>query len=275
MVVNGASGSHDEAVIAGIVQDLASAGAEPERVIDCQRDDLPDAPALDAHNVDLLVLHGGDGTLNAAISKVRGWGGAVLPLPGGTANLLCHILFDDLEARAIVAAMAADKLRLTKRNIIEVDGHIALAEVLAGPGAAWADVREDMRDGQVGDVVAGAIEAATLSTTGPMAAIAEPDMGDPEGYAGVLLTPQGKGLFVEGYAARDLGDLIKQGAALLGRNFRDGPHDDLGEHRHVICRSLADAPIPLMVDGERHDAGAEVKCSLAPLGLDLFCLIDD
>lgn len=269
MIVNGASGSHDVAAIASL-----RSGLSPDRIIDCQQDDLPDAAALHAAGVDILAVHGGDGTLNTAISKARGWGGAVLALPGGTANLLCGVLFGDCDALSVVEAFAAGKLTCEERYVVEFDGGMALAEVLAGPGAVWSDVREDMRDGQIGDVVAGAVDAATLSLTGPMVAVVEPVLGDPAGYAGVRLTPHAAGLAVDGYAARDFADLVRQGVALFGRNFRDGPHDALGSHRQVVCRSLEDAPVSLMVDGERRDAGVEVKFSLAPLGLDLFCLAD-
>lgn len=274
MVFNGASGSHDDAVLESLRAEFSNAGAAPERIIDCQQCDLPDAATLQAAGVGLLAVHGGDGTLNAALSAARGWGGAVLPLPGGTANLLCGELFGDRDALSVAKAFAAEKLVRISRNVVEFAGGIALAEVLAGPGAVWSDVREDMRDGQIGDVVAGVVDAATLSLTGPMVAVVEPELGDPAGYAGVRLTPETKGLAIEGYAARDFSDLVLQGVAVIGRNFREGPHDTLGTHEHALCRSLEDAPIPLMVDGERRDAGAEVKFSLAPLGLDLFCLAD-
>lgn len=75
---------------------------------------------------------------------------------------------------------------------------------------------------------------------------------------------------VQGYGAEDIGDYLKQGVAILKRDFREGPHDELGRHDEIVCRSLEDAPIELMVDGERKEGGAEERFSLAPLDLDLL-----
>ena len=56
-------------------------------------------------------------------------------------------------------------------------------------------------------------------------------------------------MIVDGYVAETAIDYAKHGLALLRRDFREGPHDVLGEHRAVVCRSTE--PIELMIDGER------------------------
>ena len=59
--------------------------------------------------------------------------------------------------------------------------------------------------------------------------------------------------------------------AILGRDFRAGPHDELGLHRTATCRMTEEASIPLMIDGERCDGGLREQFSLAELSVDLFC----
>ena len=129
LIANGASGSHEDERIALLTDRLG-----PARVIDCQQDSLPDAAALEAGGASVLVVHGGDGTLNAAISRAEGWGGAVLPLPGGTANLLCRDLYGEAALEEILDSYAGGAVVPHRRNCVRTSMGPALAEVLAGPG---------------------------------------------------------------------------------------------------------------------------------------------
>ena len=65
-----------------------------------------------------------------------------------------------------------------------------------------------------------------------------------------------------------------QGLAILKRDFREGPHDELGRARTVAVRSLEGEDIPLMVDGERSEGGAHLGFSLDTLDVDLLGLAD-
>ena len=274
LVLNDASGSDGEARRQTVLDGLAAAGHAPARIIDCAQDSPPAAAQLDAAGVGLLAVHGGDGTLNAVVGALDGWDGTVLPLPGATANLLCKTLHGEAEVEAILGALADGRLATTRRQCVRGDDWLALAEVLAGPGANWADVREDMRDRNIVGVVAGAIDAAAASTTGPMVMIEQPAIGRAEGYAGIRLVPDAAGLVVDGYGAAEIGDYLKQAVAILGRDFRAGPHDELGLHRQITCRMTEEAPIPLMIDGERRDGGLREDFSLADLAVDLLCMAD-
>ncbi|WP_235829478.1 acylglycerol kinase family protein [Croceicoccus estronivorus] len=273
-MLNRASGSHDDERAEKLVHWLERAGHEPARIVDCSEQGLPDRATLEAAGVGLLAVHGGDGTLNAAITGVEGWDGDVLALPGGTANLLCRSLYGDAEIDDVLEQFAGGALRLCRRQVVRGRDWIALAEVLAGPGAAWADVREDLRDGDLAELLSGAIDAASLSTAGPMVAIHDPSLGREEGYAGVRLVPGGEGMAVEGYGAAEFGDYLKQALAILGRDFRSGPHDELGTHRRVVCRMADNVSIPLMVDGERRDGAMEERFDLAEFAANLFCRAD-
>ena len=103
-----------------------------------------------------------------------------------------------------------------------------------------------------------------------MVAVADPAGGRAEGYAGVRLCPREKGIEIEGYGAEGLGDYLQQGMAILKRDFREGPHDELGMADRVVCQSLQDEPIPLMVDGERSEAASRLTFSLDTLDCDLL-----
>jgi hypothetical protein len=269
LIYNGASGSHDDAALRRLRDALAGAGHAPARVVDCKHGS-PGAREAAGAGVDFIVIHGGDGTMSRTLAGLEGFTGAVLALPGGTYNLLAREIFGDRDPLAIVSLLGAGALAATRRRCIRGEGVLAVAELLAGPGAKWADVREEIRAANIGEALAAGWNAAAMSAVGPMVALADPRRGRKEGYAGLRLTPRAGGISIEGYAAEGLGEYVQHGIAILKRDFRDGPHDELGMTPRVACRSLEARPIPLMVDGERSDGAPETTFSLDTLEVDLL-----
>ncbi|WP_423141379.1 diacylglycerol kinase family protein [Parablastomonas sp. CN1-191] len=268
LVLNQASGSNDDDANRDLIERLGCAGMAPARVVDCAQDDLPTRSALKGAGVDLVVCHTGDGTLNALLTGLEDWAGAVLVLPGGTTNLLSKALHGDRTSAEIVADL--DSMRRTRRTCIRSDAGTALIEVVAGPGATWSDVREGLREGDLTATATRAVEAARQSTSGPMVAVAEPALGRPDGYSGVRMVPEADGIVAAGYGAEGIGDYLKQGVALLRRDFREGPHDELGRHPELVCRSVDGSGIELMLDGERASGAAQIRFSLDSLRVDLL-----
>lgn len=268
LVVNSASGSNDEAAVAGVRAALAAGGAAPARIVDIRDEPCPDAAALHAAGVGLVAVFGGDGTVNGLVGGLDGWDGAALVLPGGTANLLARALHGEMPAEQIASLVAG--LRPIRRQSIICSQGRALIEVLAGPGAVWSDVREGLREGDLVEVAATGAEAVRQSVAGPMVHLQEPPVGRDGGYAGIRLVPEGDCMAVTGYGAETFGDYLLQGVALLKRDYREGPHEKLGLHGQVLCRSSDGSPIELMIDGERRTGGPEERFSLAELAVDLL-----
>ncbi len=267
LVVNEASGSWSASAVESVRAAFAACGRPVVRQFDARKG-VPSSAALVAAGNPVVAVFGGDGTVNTVAAALEGWDGALLVLPGGTANLLARALHGTRPAHEIAADLP--RLRRTRRNAIRWSGGTALAEVLAGPGAAWSDVREGLREGAVTPVAEKTVAAIRQSTTGPMVALVDPPLGRPGGYAGVRLEPAGSVMRVDGYGADKFGDYVRHGMALLRRNFREGPHEELGAHQQVACRSLGDGPLALMIDGERRDGAREERFSLAPFALDLL-----
>ena len=269
MIFNGSSGSHDDAALTALVDALDAAGHRPERMIDC-KDGVPSAGEADAAAAGLIVIHGGDGTLSRTIAGLEGYSGQILPLPGGTYNLLARTMFGERDPAAIVGMLGAGALAAHRRPCIRGEGVLALSELLAGPGAKWADVREEMREAKIGEMIVKGWDAVTTSAVGPMVTLDDPVAGRDGGYAGIRLTPEDAGIAIEGYGAEGLGDYLQQGIAILRRDFREGPHDDLGLANAVAIANQEREAIPLMVDGERSEAGGRVRFSLDTLRADLL-----
>ena len=270
LVTNRASGSNDDDTLGAVISALTASGHAPAKVIDCAADPLPTRADLEAAGVGVLAVFTGDGTLSAAVPPLAGWAGHVLVLPGGTSNLLAHVLHQPCETAAIIAALADGTARSIQRPCVHAGQHTALCEVLAGPGAKWSDVREELREGDLGTIAASAIDAVKHSASGAMVLVAEPALGHAEGYAGVRIVPTELGLTTDGYRADGVSDLLKHGAALLKRDFREGPHDELGTHPELLCRSADGSAIELMIDGERVTGAPQERFSLAMLAVNLL-----
>ena len=249
LVVNAASGSNSDEAVDQLNDELARAGHAPARIVRLPGDDLPDAAVLDAAGVTVLATFTGDGTAGAQVAKLHGWGGHVLILPGGTQNLLARRLHGERSTADVVSELGSGRMQTVQLSLIRSAHGDALCEVVAGPGAHWSDVRETMRDGDVAGMASTLAEAIGKSAGGPAVALSDPVLGKPEGYPAVRLSPGPAGMAVDGYGADNAADFARQGMAILRRDFRQGPHDKLGYHAAVSCRS--DEPIELMLDGER------------------------
>jgi len=268
LVVNGASGSNDEEAVARVREALAAGGATPARVVDIQDDPCPDVAMLREAGVGLVAVFGGDGTINGLIGGLDGWDGSALALPGGTANLLARELHGERSAEEIAASVAT--LHPVRRQSITCSQGRALIEVLAGPGATWSDVREGIREGDIVEVATTGAEAVRQSVAGPVVHLREPLIGRESGYTGIRLVPDSARMVVTGYGAETFGDYLLQGMALLKRDYREGPHEELGQHGEVRCGSSDGEAIELMIDGERRTGGSEERFSLAELAVDLL-----
>ena len=253
LVTNSASGSYSEQAVAELTGRFDAAGHKVDHILTIPAEDRPDRSTLEAAGVDLLAIYTGDGTINGVVTGLYGWSGRILVLPGGTQNLLAKTLHGDVDADAILATVFAGEATAIKRHLIRTSQGDALCEVLAGPGAKWSDVREAMRDGDLGGMATTLGEAIGQSAGGAPVRIAEPALGKTEGYPAVRVHPVDGHMIVDGYGAATVADYAMQGLALLRRDFREGPHDELGDHPAIEC--VSDQPIELMIDGERMTGG--------------------
>ena len=250
LVANAASGSNSGDALDNLTARLAAISREPARIVHFPDDPLPTRADLERERVGILAVFAGDGTVNAQCARLHGWQGAVLVLPGGTQNLMARALHgEEASVEGIVAALDRGRLASARRRLIRCTQGDALCEIVAGPGAVWADVREEIRDGGLGGIATSLGEAIRRSASDPGVAIVEPATGRKEGYPAIRLHPGASGMAVDAYGPQDIAGVAQQAGAMLRRDFRTGPHDALGEHDRVRCRSAA--PIELMIDGER------------------------
>lgn len=278
LVCNPSSGSNDDAALEELTAAFAAAGHPPERIVRFPDEPAPTPADLDAAGVDVLAVFAGDGTTHSVVTGAYGWDGAVLVLPGGTMNLLAKRLHGEEALAPEIVARLGDgtPLRRVRPPVVRSRHGEGLSGVMAGPGAVWNDVREAMRAASIVEFVTTAREAISYSTNGPRVVCAEPACGREEGYVAITVVPGDDGMETNGYYAESLGDYAGQGIALLGRDFRNGPHDELGRHRRLTLRCPTGESMGLLIDGEPHEAtAAEEVFELAACGVDLIATAAD
>lgn len=171
-------------------------------------DPLPTPQSLDGEQVDTAVLFAGDGTINAAVCALAGWGGAILILPGGTMNLLAKMLHDAAEPHAIIHA-AHERASRVALPFVEAGSHRAFVGLILGPAAHWVRAREAARKGRVRAVVAAARNAwrrtfaRGVRLTGAAALR--------KSYQAVFVDVAGASLRVAGIDARDWRSIVALG----------------------------------------------------------------
>lgn len=274
LAVNTASGSNNDAALAALEAAFDEAGCTIGRTLVFHEHGAPDSTMLDDADVDIVAVFTGDGTINAVVTGLYGWRGAVLVLPGGTMNLLAKRLHGDAMAEEIIARVGAGQARRVRPSVVGSRLGDALTGVLAGPGTAWNDVREAMRQVDVVGLVGRAADAIGESTGGPKVVCRDPACGREEGYSIINVTPEDDGLVAAGYYAESFADYARQGIALLRRNFREGPHEEFDRRPAFRLACVEGEPMGLLIDGEPHEGEAEESFTIARCGVDLLATLD-
>lgn len=275
LVVNPASGSNDSNSADTVAAALETRGWEVARVIAFPDDPLPDPIALDAAGVGLVAVYTGDGTINALVNHLAGWGGKVLVLPGGTMNLLPLRLHRTTNLGAILDIVAGGGALARRPLCVRCPAGVALAGLLVGPGTAWNRVRESMRSGAIAEVAKEAIAALRETTTAPGVRIVDRRASREGGYPLVELTPGEHGVQIVGYYADAALDYTAQAWATLRHRFREGPHDNLGLAEATTLESVDGGPIACLIDGEPAECPTGSTFTVEPCGVDLLATSHD
>jgi diacylglycerol kinase family enzyme len=274
LVHNESSGSNDQAALGALRDAIGEAGLTLLGETCFPRDQPPTPADLAAAEADTVAIFAGDGTISSVVAGLDGWEGAVLPLPGGTMNMLARRLHGDATHTEIIARFQDGVAKRVRPTVIISRHAVGLTGALAGPGTAWADVREAMRETDVGSFVSSTKEAIASSAGGPKVVCRDADCGRDEGYSAITLAPQDDGIEGAGYYADTLVDFARHGFALLQRDFRNGPHETLGRHKQMRVASTNGEPMGLLIDGEPYDGGPEETFTLDNSRVDFWMTAD-
>lgn len=257
LLCNSQSGSHDPDMETQFREILAAASRPLVHTVHLPDGDVPSADDLRALDADLLIVWTGDGTIRAAAEQADGWDGAILPLPGGTLNLLSKSLHGDRDPISILRDVVSD--HATRRSIPilqDEKGALALINLLAGPATRWAEVRETMRQEGIISATREAPEALEAMQSAPGVSVAGHD-GE---HSAVVLTPLADGIDVKAITAGGTMDLLRHGLAWLSGDFRDGPSEFIIKAPDITLESRA--VMSVEYDGELMERPSPLRVRL-------------
>lgn len=264
LVCNTQSGSHDETILEQIIESCRERGAPLAATFALPDDDIPGATELKRQRIDLLLVCTGDGTINAAATQATGWDGAILPLPGGTLNLLSKALHGDRPAPEILADALRGKGRRQPIPTIRSNAGEAFITVVAGPATQWAEVRETMRQDGLIEASRAAPDALDTMMNAPGVNVA----GHEQAYPAIILTPTARGIRADGILTEGAADVLRHGLAWLSGDFRDGPSEEIVTSKTIILES-SDA-IGVEYDGELGEMRSPARFRLGASAADFL-----
>lgn len=254
IITNSGSASTNEDAIADLHRCFDDHGINRLRTIDLADGDLPDVGLLKDEAPDFIASFGGDGTA-VALADRYGVDGAppILVLPGGTMNLLSGRLHGDVTVEDIIAA-ALDQPRIVNLPQVEGPGFFALTGIVAGSTARWGDVREELRQGDLGGILRAAGDALD-ATLQPGAMQIEGVEGH---HSALFIHATLNDLRTDAIMAENLGDVARHGIAWLKRDFLGGPTEPVAQGAELQL-SGPERHIDLLIDGERGRADSPLR----------------
>jgi diacylglycerol kinase family enzyme len=102
--------------------------------------------------LEVLIVLGGDGTIRTAAEACAEKGPFLIPLPGGTMNMLPRALYGDVSWEdALKNALTAPSVKVLSGGRI-ADKHFFIAAIVGAP-ALWVEPREAMREGDIVEAI--------------------------------------------------------------------------------------------------------------------------
>lgn len=148
-IINTSSGSADsssEEILQGL---FLEAGVKDARIWSGEGGDMDKIfKEVQAANLGLLVVLGGDGTIRAAAQAVSGTKTLLLPLPGGTMNMLPKALYGNLTWQEVLTQTLAHPKARTISGGTLGNEMFFIAAIIGAP-ARFAHAREAVRAGKI------------------------------------------------------------------------------------------------------------------------------
>ncbi|HQT52924.1 MAG TPA: diacylglycerol kinase family protein [Phenylobacterium sp.] len=258
-LLNTSSGSCDASAGAALGAILDEAGIKPTKVWDVVGKDVDQAldEATQA-GVDVLIVLGGDGTIRSAAQRCDQDGPLLIPLPGGTMNMLPKALYGARSWRqALTDTLKSPIVQAVHGG--QVASHRFYVAGVFGSASLLAEARESVREGDLGAALSQGVSALKQAlghelgyrfegqpTSKAEAVVVLCPLPPPESDLEVLL--DAAAIDIEG-----AGDAIR--LAIMSA-FRDWRADQTVTHARLESLDItSDDPIPAILDGERFMLG--------------------
>ena len=217
---------------------------------------------------DCLIVWGGDGSINCALSASGPDGPPVLALPGGTMNMLHQRLHHGLTSWHDILASALAEPEIVPWAAGEIDGHAFYVAVMVGRLTTLSESRELVRKGALLEAIGAAArnEAFDMKTRLKLSS---------RYAARTVITPATAGAIILGGERRprfDVAaidpdsqmDLVSVGFQSLNGGWRDAEDIEMEIATSVLLEDDHGDPIPSTIDGEPRELPPVCEFRLIP-----------
>ncbi len=268
-VVNAASGRCSHATGEALRAHLAAHGLKPAELWCGLGADL--GGALDrvlAQAPDVLIVLGGDGTIRTAAERCGPSGPVLMPLPGGTMNVLPRALYGARSWRqAIDDVLAAPQLQPV--NGAKVAGQRFFAAAIFGGPSLLQEAREAVRYGEFALAARKSLDALRSALDRELICLWD-GRDQARGEAVAVLCPLASPRLAPSEARLEAAVIDLDGPVdalrlVLSAAFRDWRADP--NVRCALAESievLGNGPVPTLLDGERFTFEGPLQVELVP-----------
>jgi len=220
------------------------------------------------HKPKTLVVLGGDGTIRTAAEACTGTDTCLLPLPGGTLNVLPRSLYGDSSWQEALKETLANPLTKELSGGRVGDKLFFVAAVVGAPGL-WMEAREAIREGDILNAVGKAGVAFEAMFDRTIQYFISPEVsGEAEVVAVICplvseqMSDSEQALEAAAIDVENATELLGLATAAAFGKWRDDESVTLTKTRQVTVQSRKD--IPMFLDGERVKVGKEAQISFVP-----------
>jgi diacylglycerol kinase family enzyme len=275
VIINTSSGGCDPASEAQLLNILEGAGVTKCKTWCGQANQMERVFAeAAAQQLEVLIVLGGDGTIRTAAGACSRCGMYLLPLPGGTMNMLPRALYGDVSwENALKNTLAHPVTKVLSGGRVE-DNQFFVAAIVGLP-ALWAETRESIREGDIVDAIKkGAVAFQEMFATKIQYSISSERKGEAEVIAVICpliseqMSESEQALEAAVINLENAAELIRFATAAAVGKWRDGGNISLSKTTRVTVQSGAD--IPIFLDGERVKAGKRAEISFVPKAVNVI-----
>jgi diacylglycerol kinase family enzyme len=226
------------------------------------------------HKPEVLVVLGGDGTIRTAAEACTGTDTYLLPLPGGTLNMLPRALYGDISWQDALKKTVADP-ETKALSAGRMGDQLFFVAAVVGAPALWMEPRESMREGDIVDAVEkSAVAFQTMFDTKIQYSISSETTGEAEVLAIICplvseaMSDSEQALEAAAIDVENAPELLGLATAAAFGKWRDDESVTLTKTRQVTVQSSRD--IPLFLDGERVKAGRNAEITFVPSAVNVI-----
>ncbi|MFN3835789.1 MAG: diacylglycerol/lipid kinase family protein [Glycocaulis sp.] len=204
------------------------------------------------HESDAVIVWGGDGTLACALNTLGPDGPPLLPLAGGTMNMLPRMVHDQVDdIEACLRAVLEDP-HIIELAAGEVESQRFYVGALLGGLTRLAGPREALRKADIVRAVTELAESDAFSLDTPMRYRADCGVNNEAQALGLFLSdqPGRPGFDVLATAPDNVFDLAGKGLAGLVTDWRNIAGVDRAFARRVTVEALESSGLEATLDGE-------------------------